>query len=1146
MNPRPQPSRDDLQQEIFLGALEVIDPIERAAFIDASCGPDSQLRHAVEDLLREAACLGDFLEGPVLVVENGRDLAEHDPTGLTTRLAEQPGQCIGKYKLVQKLGEGGCGVVYLAEQEEPLRREVALKVIKLGMDTHQVMARFEAERQTLALMDHSNIARVFDAGATEAGRPFFVMELVRGIKLTDYCDQQRSTTEERLRLFIQVCYAIQHAHQKGIMHRDIKPSNILVTSQDGKPVPKVIDFGIAKATDQQRLTSQTLFSGLDQFIGTPAYMSPEQLELGKRDVDTRSDIYSLGVLLYELLTGRTPSDGEALLKRGLAEWRRTIQGKDPAPPSAHLTALPADELARVARRRRSTVARLVQLIRGDLDCIVMKALARDPTRRYTTVGAFAQDLEYYLSVEPVLARPPSSFYRLGKLMRRRRAAFAGLLGIGITLLIGIAASLWQAVRATQAETTARLAEKVEVQLRRQAEREQERAKGQAALARLNEYVADIDLAQHSLAAGDYGRAVRLLKKHQPQSGEADLRGFEWRYLSQLSQGDQHAALPNQGRAVRWIAFSPAGDLLAIGLDNELRLWNIQTRTLLRTISQPIVSAIFVGGGYLVVSTPREVLVFDTIRWAGKQLPGDNAGPIAVSKDGAMLATASHEGVRLWNTTNWNELFTLPGAFPPLAFSPEGKWLGSSGPKGITVWDLSSRSVKVVLSASENHFHRNPRLRFGQVITFSADGLSILAPGSSAFDPGIFTLDAWDVQTGDKLPIGDSKLGEHTGFICWLACSPADGALATASMDHSVRLWDSHGRQPQVTLHGHLSEVWTVAFSPDGRTLASGAKDGSINLWVIPQPPKQDVLRGFCSPLAFTKDERRLAVLDYERRVVRFLDVATRQTLKEFPLETAPFGYAFTISLSANLRMLAEGFEDGTISLRDTTTGETSSLNVSTGRVRELALSPDGQQLISGGFNQPLRWWDLRTKTNSILAPGTHRVLFSPEGATLAVFVNPERVELWNIATRTLRTVLVADAPSGPAATFSPDGRLLAIASDPLEPEQSIQFWETTHGKPVGVCIGHKQGILSLAFSADGKTLASASHDNTIKLWNTATRQELLSFPLPGAGFGGLLFSPDGQLLVASQTGKESGLRFFPATLFEEMTEATTLSGTRTE
>src|ERR1044071_4199443 len=306
------------------------------------------------------------------------DAAGHDPAAqkptilLNLPVTEQAGDRIGRYKLLQQLGEGGCGIVYMAEQEEPVRRRVAVKVIKLGMDTKSVIARFEAERQALAIMDHPNIAKVLDAGATDGGRPFFVMELVRGIKITDYCDQNKLPTADRLKLFVQVCQAIQHAHQKGIIHRDIKPSNILVTLHDGVPVPKVIDFGIAKAT-QGRLTDQTLFTAFEQFIGTPAYMSPEQAEMSGLDIDTRSDIYALGVLLYELLTGQTPIDAKELLASGLDKMRHTIRSQEPQRPSTRLSTMLNADLTTAAGRRQTDAPKLIHLLQGDLDWIVMKA-----------------------------------------------------------------------------------------------------------------------------------------------------------------------------------------------------------------------------------------------------------------------------------------------------------------------------------------------------------------------------------------------------------------------------------------------------------------------------------------------------------------------------------------------------------------------------------------------------------------------------------------------------------------------------------------------------------------------------------------------------------------------------------------------------
>src|SRR5688572_5260110 len=343
---------------------------EREAFLSEACGSDSHLKEQVLSLLRAEADEGDsdFLKRTPLIRS-------------TALITEKPGDKIGRYKLLQQLGEGGCGVVYMAEQEEPVRRRVALKIIKLGMDTKSVIARFEVERQALAMMDHPNIAKVFDGGATSTGRPYFVMELVRGVRITEYCDQNNLSTRQRLELFIQVCQAIQHAHQKGVIHRDIKPSNILVTLHDSKPVPKVIDFGIAKAVEQ-RLTDKTLFTQFAAFIGTPTYMSPEQAEMSGLDMDTRSDIYSLGVLLYELLTGKTPFDAEVLMGATIEQCRRTIREEEPARPSNRLATMSKPELTTTANRRRIEAPTLISSLRGDLDWIVMKCLEKDRTRRY--------------------------------------------------------------------------------------------------------------------------------------------------------------------------------------------------------------------------------------------------------------------------------------------------------------------------------------------------------------------------------------------------------------------------------------------------------------------------------------------------------------------------------------------------------------------------------------------------------------------------------------------------------------------------------------------------------------------------------------------------------------------------------------------
>jgi serine/threonine protein kinase len=417
---------------LFTEALRLPD-YERPAYLERACGGDVELRRSVEALLQEYDQVGDFLEESPNAVSTK---AKAEAAGV-----EKPGDFIGGYKLLQQIGEGGCGVVFLAEQTAPVQRKVALKVIKPGMDTKSVIARFEAERQALALMDHPSIAKIFDAGATESGRPYFVMELVRGIKITEYCDQHSLTTEDRLKLFIQVCQAVQHAHQKGIIHRDIKPSNILVTTTAvGAPLPVVIDFGVAKATANQRLTDKMFFTAIETLIGTPAYMSPEQAALTSVDVDTRTDVYSLGVLLYELLTGSTPFDTCELLKAGLDEFRRVIREDEPVRPSTRLRTTVGGDLANVSKHHGKEVPRLIRKMRGDLDWIVMKALEKDRARRYATAYGFATDVGRYLSGEAILARPPSAAYKFGRLIARNKLVFSGVSLIFVLLVVSLIAT----------------------------------------------------------------------------------------------------------------------------------------------------------------------------------------------------------------------------------------------------------------------------------------------------------------------------------------------------------------------------------------------------------------------------------------------------------------------------------------------------------------------------------------------------------------------------------------------------------------------------------------------------------------------------------------------------------------------------------
>ena len=655
MNTPPPVPASRKAEETFLSALERA-PEERESFIAGACADDAALAAEVRAMLALHERAGGFM----------RESAQA-PTIKTERERQQPeqeGERIGRYKLLQEIGEGGFGTVWMAEQMEPVSRKVALKIIKLGMDTREVIGRFEQERQALAMMDHPNIAMVLDAGATQWGRPFFVMELVKGMPITQYCDEAGLGTRERLALFGDVCSAINHAHQKGIIHRDIKPSNVMITLHGDKAVVKVIDFGIAKAT-QGKLTDKTLFTRFEQFIGTPVYMSPEQAAMSGLDVDTRSDIYALGILLYELLTGKPPFDAKSLASAGYDEMRRIIREVEPVKPSAKLSTIVGEERTTFAKARHVEPAKVSRLVAPDLDWIVMKAIEKDRNRRYETANGLAMDIQRHLRDEVVAARPPTVAYRVGRLVRRHRREFA--IGLAAWLLIS-ALGVWFVIHLHAKERRAVAGEE-----RALAETERATAAVEDALAKAEATRRALAKAQVAVADSAFRGNDRTAMVEALDAVPDDLRDQRWAYLS-VKRNASLGALHSPGLArVEAVAAVP-------GLPAQFAVADAE------------------GSVAIVDVKSGRTLMTGKVDLAG-------APVLAISADGARLAltTRGAQEIHLLRASDGQPQQTVPApsaAISRVAFSPDGSLLATTdGPEGsgrnakLSLVDLRDGSVR---------------------------------------------------------------------------------------------------------------------------------------------------------------------------------------------------------------------------------------------------------------------------------------------------------------------------------------------------------------------------------------------------------------------------------------------------------------------
>ena len=805
---------------------------------------------------------------------------EHEPSDSAQTEPHAANPCdhtasmqVGPYRLLEMIGEGGFGEVWAAQQSRPVQRRVAVKIIKRGMDTREIIGRFEAERQALAMMDHPHVAKIYDAGTTHDGRPYFAMELVRGVRITDYCDENRLSISDRIKLFIQVCEAIQHAHQKGIIHRDIKPSNILVTDYETMAVPKVIDFGIAKALHRD-LTDKTVYTRLQQFLGTPAYTSPEQLEMTGTDIDTRSDIYSLGVLLYEVLVGKTPFDNQKLLKAGLEAVRDAIRDTDPPRPSMRFGTLDSNEQTTAAKSRRVDPRQLVSELKGDLDWIVLRCLEKDRVRRYSAASEVAADLSRHLNNEVITAAPPSWSYQIGKLMRRHwKSVVVGAATVSL-LALAAAFSTWQALRAAHQRNVAVTAQKdaeskeqqavsakvAEAELRKRAEDLKRQADLQLQQSRLNLYAADVANAHKALQQNNLGAARRRLYRQAKVS--PDLLGFEWRLLWNETRGD-HLASIDFGEITNSIVL--LDDRMAVVSTNfeSVVLCDLVAGQRVRILkeSEPTRTVdmhrlVVLPSQHRLMYFGDEILAWDVRDWtpiefAGLANPtpeGQRYWSASISADESHVAAGHFDGVTIWRANDMTVVGTIPvSSFfygRMVTFLDEGNRLAIGdrppdygvGPY-VQVWSFSESPFEAELRWMDDKLDASALKPHGK----------FLVGASTQGD-----LVVYDAESGDR--ISERETHDAT-FVFDLEIHPHNQSVYSAGGDHVIGHWSLPDLKPLGMLRGHSNEVWALDLRDDDRLVSSGKE--SVLFWNPRRVARQRSIEGLTDEGIFTPDSKFL-------------------------------------------------------------------------------------------------------------------------------------------------------------------------------------------------------------------------------------------------------------------------------------------------
>jgi len=1084
------------EEEIFEQALDFDSDEERRAYLAGACDGDQELATAVAELLAASgdADRDDFLQSAL---------------GNEAPIREEEGSIIGRYKLLQKIGEGGFGVVYMAEQREPVKRRVALKIIKLGMDTKHVVGRFEAERQALAMMDHPNIANVLDAGATEQGRPYFVMELVRGVPVTQFCDEKKLSTEERLILFKDICSAVQHAHQKGIIHRDLKPNNVIVTAgnRGDRAHPKVIDFGIAKAT-QQELTDKTLFTRFEDFVGTPAYMSPEQAQYSQLDIDTRTDIYSLGVLLYELLTGKTPFDSEDLISSGLEEIRRRIREDEPPKPSTRLYSLEQADRTMIAKTRGADPELLQKKLSNEIDWIIMKAIDKDRSRRYGTAEALAYDIENYLSDSPVEACPPTAVYRFKKMIRRNKRAVVLIGAVMAALAVGAAVSTWQAVKTARAnerrEILLRDSYLVQARATRKTAEPGRHHNSIAALAKAAAISPSVEQRTEAIAV----MALPDMRYTQPL--DLDLPGLPHKFGVVDADGERYAIgtpdgeitiysyddqselmkLPKQNRAVKNLLFSPNGKYLAIHLMKRgpdlIVLWDLDAN--------------------------KSVLSVESAQWKSTTFD-DSSKQIAIG-------LRNRKAIAVYDLKTAQMAVEIPlGRVPTrLSFDQTGKRLAAiSGNTEIAIFDVVTGERQQTLT----------HLRNAKSLAWHPDGETI-AMGATGFGIVVF-----DVESG----VPAEWLRGHLGEVVELEFHPDGRFLASASWDGTSRIWDyrsgrcilqthgyfeqflRNGKGLQMALHKMNPGIWAFTTSSEAITHFALKGKSHHKLVNLSFSPSSLWLAGTAEEFAMWDLRTKEKLIDADIPGVRELKFeANGRTVLMGGYQIGLRRYQLESGLGDGLLQLDQGKallkeavnrfalspddhtiyaimgESRQIAVLDAATGLKRRTLESQIGPRSLEIDSTGRWMASGSWHGVgIRIWDLHGLTappiNLLEMESSTRVFFGPNGNELfasdAKGFHRFETGSWKEAAPIPGMPSGIDFhPSKPLVAICLDGRRISLLRFP-DLELIAKFEPLNPGR-----------LTKLLFSPDGQQLAMATSSRDITVWNLPKlRQELAEIDL---------------------------------------------------